>query len=125
MVTQGSGEGYETASTKSFKELFPTVEEILIEVDVREEGVGQSEPRSVTYTLKTIPGPMIPCPCAPNACKGGGYRIAGHILAMTTAKDTEGSFRGPCEGSEPMGRHSSRKCFAYFTVKITITYKSA
>ena len=110
----------------SFDEAFPEIENVVIEVEERGDGVnhwGFCGSRRV-YKNPHLPGEYIDC--SNPLCYNGGVRVGSIIHEMVKERSTgrvgSTSFCQGYEGS-PKGRRRYRKCTNSFKVIISITYK--
>jgi hypothetical protein len=108
--------------TTSFKEAFPAVEDIRVEVTETGEGVNPRLATSV-YRLGSMPGQYVDCHNP--RCYNGGFNLGQLIMFMTDSRETEKETEMHCQGYEgsPKGRKKDGPCFNRFKVKISIKYR--
>jgi len=108
----------------SFKEAFPSIQELKIEVTERGKGVKPAG-NTYYYDLDNFPGEYIDC--SNPMCYGGGFSIGFILHSMVSKGETERETTVSCQGYEgsPKGRRKYGPCFNYFQVKITIKYRSS
>jgi hypothetical protein len=112
----------------TFKEAYPTVETIRVEMRPVGEGFepfGNMTERLEVYNENTIPAIIN---CRNPRCYGGGLQLD-HLIrwSVVEAKQTEYERTTWCQGYEgsPKGRSKHGPCDTYFTVKVCVVYKEA
>ena len=105
----------------TFAAAFPTIATLVITLEIREQGSTQPDPSTGFYSLDNPPGEFIRCPRG-SSCRNGGWHVADIIRDMVSKRESSRQARGTCEGQEPMGRGSFRRCKSYFTADIRLTF---
>jgi hypothetical protein len=101
----------------SFEEVFPDIEDIRIEVDE------MSYKKKHLFFGKDHISEKMPY-CSSGVCNEGGFMLGPMLREMSRRRETEREQGFGCEGHEHFGRWTQRSCRNYFTVKVTIKYKS-
>ncbi|WP_367872961.1 hypothetical protein [Luteolibacter sp. Populi] len=109
------------AKLTTFREAYPQVASLELEVTAFPMGFGQSE--NYYYSLTCPPGQYAPCPNP--QCAGGGFNIGSFLSDLIHRNETEGEIQGGCVGRERLNRKHSRHCFYCFKAKAKLTYAEA
>jgi len=115
-------EGEGIGKKVTFKEAFPEIQELNIEIIESGKGVGEWNEKG-TYTLDFPPAEFIDC--SNKLCFKGGLRIADIIHEMAINKTEHCEKCESCFGNEtsPKGSKIYKKCLNSFEVKVDIKYK--
>jgi hypothetical protein len=109
-------------SKVSFREAFPQIEDIIIEVEESGRGV-DSRDRKRSYARQDFPGEYVNC--SNTLCYGGGFSIGRPLRAMVSEIQTEFEGSSLCKGRQgsPKGKRTYGSCPNFFQFKITVKYK--
>jgi hypothetical protein len=111
-----------------FREAFPQIEDMQIEVNEKGAGVDSWLPEDDgprRYTMSNLPGEYINC--SNPLCYNGGFSVGDLIREMIREQKSTLKASRVCQGYEgsPKGRRKYRKCVNSFTVTIRVVYKPA
>ncbi|MBN1439724.1 MAG: hypothetical protein JW929_09965 [Anaerolineales bacterium] len=114
---------YPLAKKVSFREAFPEIEKIYIEV-LEYENVISENGLTQRYDIDTFPGEFIDC--SNRYCFRGGISLGQIIRSMVSSKKTLEEDRIGCKGNEtsPKGKKIYQKCLHSFKYSIKIEYKT-
>ena len=103
----------------SFAEAFPEVEQVAVEVNESDAGVGGVTRRFSASSL----GEYIDC--SNPLCFNGGFSIGRIIWGMVEKRETSQQGSEICQGYEgsPKGRRKYRDCMRFFKWEVEIQYK--
>jgi hypothetical protein len=102
----------------TFKEAYPEVGELSIEVKSFPMGFGRSE--TFNFSLNNPPGEF--CGCPNHSCEGGGFNLGWHLFDMVTTQTLHLETGGACLGHERMNRRASRPCHYSFRAVIDMKF---
>ena len=111
----------------SFDQAFPRIEDLIVEVE--ETGhigshFSKKGPKLI-YTEQSPPDDFINC--SNPMCQNGGLSILSILLKMVANRQRALETSEKCSGYErsPRGSRSSKPCWNFFHVKVSIKYKEA
>jgi hypothetical protein len=105
----------------TFRESYPQVASLAVEVKAVPMGFGQSE--IYHYTLDTVPGQFTPCPNV--HCCDGGFDTASFLMELISSCKTTGETGNLCAGAIKIGRYVRGECNYAFSGKATIGYSES
>jgi hypothetical protein len=103
--------------------IFPTIDEIRVEVNESGAGVRDFDRLRVFTRKEDVPEYV---DCSNSLCYAGGVSVGAVIRELVRTGGTEAAVGNICRGHEgsPKGRRIYQKCVNHFKTKVTIRYKS-
>lgn len=101
----------------TFREAFPMVSGLRLEVTAEPLGFGRVE--TYQYSLENAPGQY--CPCPNPLCSGGGLDLGSELERLIHERKESGEWSRRCRGGEKIGK-SFRRCYYKFTATVSIEY---
>ena len=112
----------------SFKDAFPSIQEINVEVKEYEDFWKKGDnyslyPHTTIFNNQYLPKEYIDC--TNTICHNGGFHLGSIIREMLRNKETFKEGQSKCQGNEgsPKGRRIYRSCMHIFDYKVTIKYR--
>ncbi|MES2659517.1 MAG: hypothetical protein V4689_12940 [Verrucomicrobiota bacterium] len=109
---------YAVGRKATFREIYPQVVSLEVEIKATPMGFGQAE--TYQYTLDTVPGQFTPCPNT--HCCDGGFDTGSFLTQLVSSGETAGETGSLCVGVVKAGRSVRRGCNYAFSGKAVIAY---